>query len=269
MQNETVKNEEKTTGRANTQLIDFLAQVESYGNCTGCVKLRMEEEEGAIYFQNGHVVHASVNGLTGEAAFFLLLLQPKMTIYWDAKDGLSPRTLHRSLDELMVDLCRLEDSQTTSYEAILQMYPSDREHFQPRRDYTGCQVVLDAITPELDGLHFEIAYGDHSIGKSSDCCLRVPHATVSSHHANLHFDASAITIQDNGSTNGLCVNGKIVTEAVLVSGDLLALGYVTFRVTVKIKRKVGEHPLWEDKTKKIERRSRFKRLTMALSGRTE
>ena len=50
--------------------------------------------------------------------------------------------------------------------------------------------------------------GEISIGRSSECDLRIEHATVSRKHARLRV--SPLTIEDLGSNNGTKVGGRAV-----------------------------------------------------------
>ncbi len=72
------------------------------------------------------------------------------------------------------------------------------------------------------------------LGRSDDaeCVLRDPN--VSRRHAELRQDASGQwEIVDLGSTNGIKVNGRRVTEAPLREGDQVTVGTTTFRFGIQ------------------------------------
>lgn len=72
------------------------------------------------------------------------------------------------------------------------------------------------------------------LGRSDDaeCVLRDPN--VSRRHAELRQDASGQwEIFDLGSTNGVKVNGRRVTEAPLREGDQVTIGTTTFRFGIE------------------------------------
>jgi hypothetical protein len=72
------------------------------------------------------------------------------------------------------------------------------------------------------------------LGRSDDaeCVLRDPN--VSRRHAELRQDASGQwEISDLGSTNGVKVNGRRVTEAPLREGDQVTIGTTTFRFGIE------------------------------------
>ena len=62
------------------------------------------------------------------------------------------------------------------------------------------------------------------LGRSRDCDIVVDDANVSRRHAELHADGEAWRIVDLGSTNGVKVNRRKVSEARLEHGDRITLG---------------------------------------------
>lgn len=70
------------------------------------------------------------------------------------------------------------------------------------------------------------------IGRSTDCALRIPNASVSRHHCEVHIGDAKASIRDLGSSNGTYVNRKRVTQASLSPGDLVSIGEFVFVVRV-------------------------------------
>ncbi len=67
--------------------------------------------------------------------------------------------------------------------------------------------------------------GEAVIGRAADRAdLVVPDGSVSGRHCLLSRSADGWTVKDLDSTNGTRVNGEVVTEATLVSGDTLMIG---------------------------------------------
>lgn len=56
---------------------------------------------------------------------------------------------------------------------------------------------------------FELSPGEFTIGRSSGCNLAVADGLVSRKHAILHVGDSEVVIEDNGSRNGVLVNGEV------------------------------------------------------------
>jgi len=71
--------------------------------------------------------------------------------------------------------------------------------------------------------------GDCLIGRGDECQVRTNSPLVSRQHCLVHVTKDNATLRDLGSTNGTLVNGKrVLSERVLVPGDLLQIGPVVF-----------------------------------------
>lgn len=81
-------------------------------------------------------------------------------------------------------------------------------------------VVVDG---PLRGKTFEVTELA-SIGRGDACAVRLDGRHVSRLHARLERREGGMLIRDNGSRNGIYVNGQSVKEAVLRPDDLLELG---------------------------------------------
>ena len=69
------------------------------------------------------------------------------------------------------------------------------------------------------------------MGRSRDGCeVRVNHPSVSRRHCELTWLADTLFVRDLDSRHGTRVNGQLVHEAVLRSGDELSLGARRFIV---------------------------------------
>src|SRR6266851_5560693 len=65
------------------------------------------------------------------------------------------------------------------------------------------------------------------IGRGADCDVRFDarlDAKVSAHHAEIRFDNGYYLVVDTGSSNGTLVNGKLVRQQKLKSGDKIVFG---------------------------------------------
>jgi len=73
-----------------------------------------------------------------------------------------------------------------------------------------------------------------TIGRAldNDVCLQDP--SISRHHAVILIGPNGSFIDDQKSANGVAVNGKRIRQARLEEGDLIALGMVHFRFTMRI-----------------------------------
>jgi pSer/pThr/pTyr-binding forkhead associated (FHA) protein len=68
------------------------------------------------------------------------------------------------------------------------------------------------------------------IGRHSECDVQLANSPVSRFHCCLALAYDRIVIRDLGSRNGLRVNGRLVEEARLYSGDEVAIGPVIYRL---------------------------------------
>lgn len=67
--------------------------------------------------------------------------------------------------------------------------------------------------------------GTWRIGRDPTCEIRLPHASVSRHHATLRVGADTVELQDHGSRNGVRVNGERVHGSAQVrTGDRIQVG---------------------------------------------
>jgi predicted component of type VI protein secretion system len=66
--------------------------------------------------------------------------------------------------------------------------------------------------------------GRLSIGRAADNEVQLKAPYVSRHHCQVVTVGNVSTIEDLGSVNGICVNGKVVKRHVLQHEDRIALG---------------------------------------------
>ena len=87
----------------------------------------------------------------------------------------------------------------------------------------------------LEGKHqrFAVGLGDHDIGRLPQCAIHIEEQQISRRHARLSVTANEVVIEDLGSANGTCVNGKRITgRHPLANGDVVQFG--DFGLTVRI-----------------------------------
>ena len=71
------------------------------------------------------------------------------------------------------------------------------------------------------------------IGRAPACEMQLDSTSVSRHHALLLKSARELIIEDLNSTNGILVNGRKISRQLLKDGDLLTLGEVQLRCSLK------------------------------------
>lgn len=68
------------------------------------------------------------------------------------------------------------------------------------------------------------------VGRDPACDLVLNDAKCSRRHAVLEADSAGVTVRDNGSANGVFVNGKKTERAALIPGDIVRLGETVLKV---------------------------------------
>ena len=94
---------------------------------------------------------------------------------------------------------------------------------------------------------FALAPGGTTIGRKTDCQIRIPLAEVSRQHAEVKVDDQAAVLRDLGAANGTFLNNQRVTEEELEPGDQILIGPVVF--TVQIDGDPSDEELVEVRTK--------------------
>jgi predicted component of type VI protein secretion system len=82
---------------------------------------------------------------------------------------------------------------------------------------------------EIEQQTFELTGPVITIGRAPGNVIQIPHASVSSQHAELRLQDGDYKITDLNSTNGSRINDERITEAVLRNNDILQLGNLIFR----------------------------------------
>jgi ABC transport system ATP-binding/permease protein len=85
-------------------------------------------------------------------------------------------------------------------------------------------VILSGLQP---GMQFPLRTTPLSVGRGEECDIRLDDTSVSRVHVALNPLADGVfQVKDEASSNGLRINGREVSEAVLTPGDVLELGDV-------------------------------------------
>ena len=82
---------------------------------------------------------------------------------------------------------------------------------------------------EVDGARHELRNGVTTVGRGSDCEIRITDNAASRKHLQIVWDGSAGVARDLGSTNGSKINGQRFREAALVSGSVIMIGQTALR----------------------------------------
>jgi|GEM_PF-1482744 len=78
-----------------------------------------------------------------------------------------------------------------------------------------------------------------TIGRGRGTTIMLPHPLVSRQHCELFEAGGKLMVRDMGSLNGTFVNNQRITESVIMPGELLTIGAVTFRAAYEIDESVA------------------------------
>lgn len=84
------------------------------------------------------------------------------------------------------------------------------------------RLIVSLHSTQIAALPLEA--GRTSIGRATDNSLRLDAPYISRHHCYVETIGNVSTIEDLGSVNGICVNGKMVKRHVLQNADNIILG---------------------------------------------
>jgi pSer/pThr/pTyr-binding forkhead associated (FHA) protein len=88
---------------------------------------------------------------------------------------------------------------------------------------------FDYVIPGMQSIRYEITKSKFVVGRGEDVDLRVNVSTVSKRHFEFWFTQQGeYWVKDLGSSNGLYVNGKKVSQTILRHGDFIQAGEVVF-----------------------------------------
>ena len=79
--------------------------------------------------------------------------------------------------------------------------------------------------------HFDLAVGELTIGRDTDRQLILPSASVSRRHARVIMSGGQPMIVDDGSSNGVVVDGTRVSSPTPI-GPMSRIDLAEFRITV-------------------------------------
>lgn len=94
-------------------------------------------------------------------------------------------------------------------------------------------AVLVAASGALAGRRWDISAEGLTLGRDDGCAVSLPDDGVSREHARIFVHNSAVWVQDQGSRNGVFVNGKrIVRPKSVTPGDEIGVGAHVFSIEV-------------------------------------
>jgi len=88
----------------------------------------------------------------------------------------------------------------------------------------NAKYILSILNDDIKSSSWLLTNGIHKIGRLSDKEIILDDVTVSRNHAFISVDDDMLLINDEGSTNGIFVNGELTKESKLYSGTRIQIG---------------------------------------------
>ncbi len=127
-------------------LVDLL-QVWSANRLSGLVTVTYEGRSGSLYFVDGEIAHAEVDGLTGEPAVQVILGWPEGTFELAPNTATLKRTIQKSLSHLLLDAHRgLDELRATTPVAPMHSAPAAPVKEQSRASVLEQILAIPGVT---------------------------------------------------------------------------------------------------------------------------
>jgi pSer/pThr/pTyr-binding forkhead associated (FHA) protein len=91
------------------------------------------------------------------------------------------------------------------------------------------QVILKV---EATGQEVRLHQAITQVGRAPECSLVLRASDVSKNHCQIVRDMDKVIVEDLGSANGTCINGKQIKKARLRDGDELRIADRVFQVRI-------------------------------------
>jgi len=99
-------------------------------------------------------------------------------------------------------------------------------------------IIVTHEDNEIDEFAFEADDRVVSIGRRSTNDVCIPNLSVSGMHARITIDGDTVSIEDNNSTNGTYVNGRLISRQLLNEDDEIVIGKT--RVVVQLNDRLND-----------------------------
>ena len=88
----------------------------------------------------------------------------------------------------------------------------------------NAKYILSILNEDIKSSSWLLTNGIHKIGRLNDKEIILDDVTVSRNHAYISVDDDMLLIYDEGSTNGIFVNGELTKESKIYSGTRIQIG---------------------------------------------
>ena len=102
------------------------------------------------------------------------------------------------------------------------------------------KYILSLLNDDVKSSSWLLTNGIHKIGRLENKEIILDDVTVSRNHGYISVDDDEIAIVDEGSTNGIFINGELKSESNLQSGFRIQIGKFNLIITKVEKKSIFE-----------------------------
>lgn len=133
--------------------IQDIVQLLNLNHSTGILHIKGPNLDGMVYYRDGAIVDARVEGITGEAGAYVLLAQSEGTFHFEVADHNAQHTIHRSIHDLVLEAARRKDTiakirSSITHDNIVFLPLVDVRIPHLRKEFTDLELQL---LSQLDG----------------------------------------------------------------------------------------------------------------------
>lgn len=211
---------------------------------------------GIIHVDSGRVTHAELFGKRGPTAFFDLLQWEDITYLWHDHLRIDAPELSLTLADLTSDPADVPPA-IDDLPPVPEVPPAWREPSQPTSGLYHQDVSSELLERFVLRLEWQDTSGrpcQHTLegnlqtactlGSSPDCAIFVHEPGVEPLHCSLMIRSDSVEVWDLGTDGKTAINGTIIEQAPLYTGDTLTVGSSHLLFTLGVRRRLsGQHPL--------------------------
>ena len=189
----------------------------------GCLTVYNHEEAFHLFVDAGFVVCATGDTDQGELALARAMALEASTYEWFYNADAPTSSLHLNITGYALKNSIARDIRigaTSKARQITESLPKDvlaKYEVKP-------QIRYVLIPKESPSLSFKLERVTNVLGRDDHCDVVVPETKISRRHCLVEIQEQIVKVKDLGSSNGTYVNGALVRDSILKTGDQLGLG---------------------------------------------
>ena len=206
------------------ELLDFLYQ-SILSSSSGCLEVSSAGQEGKLYLEFGHLVHAECPAFLGEEALWALLRAETEQLKFEQGVRPDQKTISRPTELILMESAVHVDQP--------EKIGNQVNHHSTKEDPPNYFRITTSVSfgdnDEKGRKLYILGAGESTLGRSNKCDLIIGDKTVSRKHAVIIVDGKKVILKDMGGRNGTRLNQRQVNEAELKSNDTISIGMVILR----------------------------------------